>query len=186
MSKSDRPSTPPPAATARVVSEPITRQTKIAEVVDYPLELYARERSRHFEENPTASGLPVWLVLVLIGAFLAVVALAVITGPTSVATLVGLGVLVVILLGVLQVRARATGALPAERLKELEELDRTIKETFKELGIKCHGCGAAYVESFEQGAKIHGFDAEQVVATLNTLGIDLAKIRYEEEQPRKA
>lgn len=40
---------------------------------------------------------------------------------------------------------------------------------FQKYGMGCLGCAAARFENLEAGAKVHGFDPEQMVAEINEL-----------------
>ena len=40
---------------------------------------------------------------------------------------------------------------------------------FQKYGMGCLGCAAARFENLEAGAKVHGFDADQMVADINEL-----------------
>ena len=42
-------------------------------------------------------------------------------------------------------------------------------EIFSKYGLGCIGCAAARFENLEAGAKVHGFDPEQMVAEINAL-----------------
>ena len=42
-------------------------------------------------------------------------------------------------------------------------------EVFQNMGLGCIGCAAARFENLEAGAKVHGFDADQMVAEINEL-----------------
>jgi len=42
-------------------------------------------------------------------------------------------------------------------------------EIFAKYGMGCIGCAAAKFENLEAGAKVHGFDADQMVADINDL-----------------
>ena len=42
-------------------------------------------------------------------------------------------------------------------------------EVFAQYGMGCIGCAAAHFENLEAGAKVHGFDADQMVADINEL-----------------
>jgi hybrid cluster-associated redox disulfide protein len=42
-------------------------------------------------------------------------------------------------------------------------------EVFKKYGLGCVGCAAARFENLEAGARVHGFDADQMVAEINAL-----------------
>lgn len=45
----------------------------------------------------------------------------------------------------------------------------SLRAFYKAQGIKCLNCPAAVVESFAEGAKIHGFDLAHTLETLNQL-----------------
>ncbi len=40
-------------------------------------------------------------------------------------------------------------------------------EIFAKYGMGCIGCAAAKFENLEAGAKVHGFDADEMVAEIN-------------------
>ena len=40
---------------------------------------------------------------------------------------------------------------------------------FQKYGMGCLGCAAARFENLEAGAKVHGFDADKMVAEINEL-----------------
>ncbi len=42
-------------------------------------------------------------------------------------------------------------------------------EVFAKYGMGCIGCAAARFENLEAGAKVHGFDADAMVAEINAL-----------------
>ncbi len=42
-------------------------------------------------------------------------------------------------------------------------------EVFSKYGMGCIGCAAARFENLEAGAKVHGFDPDQMVAEINAL-----------------
>ena len=42
-------------------------------------------------------------------------------------------------------------------------------EVFQKYGMGCLGCAAARFENLEAGAKVHGFDPDQMVADINAL-----------------
>lgn len=42
-------------------------------------------------------------------------------------------------------------------------------EVFAKYGMGCIGCAAAKFENLEAGAKVHGFDADEMVAEINEL-----------------
>ena len=42
-------------------------------------------------------------------------------------------------------------------------------EVFQKYGLGCIGCAAARFENLEAGAKVHGFDADAMVAEINEL-----------------
>lgn len=42
-------------------------------------------------------------------------------------------------------------------------------EVFQKYGLGCLGCAAARYENLEAGAKVHGFDPDQMVADINAL-----------------
>lgn len=42
-------------------------------------------------------------------------------------------------------------------------------EVFQNYGLGCIGCAAARFENLEAGAKVHGFDPDQMVADINAL-----------------
>lgn len=42
-------------------------------------------------------------------------------------------------------------------------------EVFAKYGMGCIGCAAARFENLEAGAKVHGFDPDEMVAEINAL-----------------
>ena len=42
-------------------------------------------------------------------------------------------------------------------------------EVFQKFGLGCIGCAPARFENLEAGAKVHGFDADAMVAEINEL-----------------
>ena len=42
-------------------------------------------------------------------------------------------------------------------------------EVFAKYGMSCIGCAAAKFENLEAGAKVHGFDADAMVAEINEI-----------------
>lgn len=42
-------------------------------------------------------------------------------------------------------------------------------EVFAKYGLGCIGCAAARFENLEAGAKVHGFDPDEMVAEINKL-----------------
>lgn len=61
--------------------------------------------------------------------------------------------------------------------KEMSILDIVQKhpeslEIFAKYGLGCIGCAAARFENLEAGAKVHGFDPEEMVAEINALIAD--------------
>jgi hybrid cluster-associated redox disulfide protein len=42
-------------------------------------------------------------------------------------------------------------------------------EVFQKYGLGCVGCAAARFENLEAGAKVHGFDVDQIVKDINAL-----------------
>ena len=42
-------------------------------------------------------------------------------------------------------------------------------EVFQKYGMGCLGCAAARFENLEAGAKVHGFDPDQMVEDINAL-----------------
>lgn len=42
-------------------------------------------------------------------------------------------------------------------------------EVFARYGLGCIGCAAARFENLEAGAKVHGFDPDEMVAEINAL-----------------
>lgn len=58
--------------------------------------------------------------------------------------------------------------------KEMSILDIVQKypqslEVFAKYGLGCIGCAAARFENLEAGAKVHGFDPDEMVAEINEL-----------------
>ena len=52
---------------------------------------------------------------------------------------------------------------------EAIQADPRARDDFAALGMGCTGCMGVSMESIEDGAKMHGIDANQVVAELNKL-----------------
>ena len=42
-------------------------------------------------------------------------------------------------------------------------------EVFQKFGMGCIGCAAAHFENLEAGAKVHGFDADEMVTEINSI-----------------
>lgn len=67
------------------------------------------------------------------------------------------------------------GVKMAEKVtKEMSILDIVQKypeslEIFAKYGLGCIGCAAARFENLEAGAKVHGFDPDEMVAEINAL-----------------
>lgn len=58
--------------------------------------------------------------------------------------------------------------------KEMSIIDIVQKypeslEIFAKYGLGCVGCAAARFENLEAGAKVHGFDPDEMVAEINKL-----------------
>lgn len=58
--------------------------------------------------------------------------------------------------------------------KEMSIIDIVQKypqslEVFVKYGLGCIGCAAARFENLEAGAKVHGFDPDEMVAEINAL-----------------
>lgn len=58
--------------------------------------------------------------------------------------------------------------------KEMNIIDIVQKcpqslEIFAKYGLGCIGCAAARFENLEAGAKVHGFDPDEMVAEINAL-----------------
>lgn len=58
--------------------------------------------------------------------------------------------------------------------KEMSIIDIVQKypqslEVFAKYGLGCIGCAAARFENLEAGAKVHGFDPDEMVAEINSL-----------------
>jgi hybrid cluster-associated redox disulfide protein len=58
--------------------------------------------------------------------------------------------------------------------KEMSILDIVQKypqslEVFAKYGLGCIGCAAARFENLEAGAKVHGFDPDEMIAEINAL-----------------
>jgi hybrid cluster-associated redox disulfide protein len=52
-------------------------------------------------------------------------------------------------------------------------------QVFQQYGMGCLGCAAARFENLEAGAKVHGFDPDQMVADINALIEELAQNNQE-------
>ncbi len=62
----------------------------------------------------------------------------------------------------------------AKVTKEMSIIDIVQKnpetlEVFAKYGMGCIGCAAAKFENLEAGAKVHGFDADAMVAEINEI-----------------
>lgn len=53
-------------------------------------------------------------------------------------------------------------------LEIVEKYPQSI-EVFAKYGLGCIGCAAARFENLEAGAKVHGFDPDEMVAEINAL-----------------
>ena len=53
-------------------------------------------------------------------------------------------------------------------LEIVQNYPQTI-EVFQRYGLGCIGCAAARFENLEAGAKVHGYDADAMVADINAL-----------------
>jgi len=53
------------------------------------------------------------------------------------------------------------------RITEVVEKHPETVEVFMDHGLHCVGCAAARFESIEQGAEVHGIDADKLVSDLN-------------------
>lgn len=53
-------------------------------------------------------------------------------------------------------------------LEIVEKYPQSI-EIFAKYGLGCIGCAAARFENLEAGAKVHGFDPDEMVAEINAL-----------------
>ena len=53
-------------------------------------------------------------------------------------------------------------------LEVVQQYPETL-EVFAQMGLGCIGCAAARFENLEAGAKVHGFDPDQMVADINAL-----------------
>ena len=53
-------------------------------------------------------------------------------------------------------------------LDVVQQYPETI-EVFSQLGFGCLGCAAARFENLEAGARVHGFDPDEMVADINAL-----------------
>lgn len=53
-------------------------------------------------------------------------------------------------------------------LEIVEKYPQSI-EIFAKYGLGCIGCAAARFENLEAGAKVHGFDPDEMVAEINQL-----------------
>jgi|GEM_PF-5035464 len=67
-------------------------------------------------------------------------------------------------------------ALLTARSKIVEAEERidmyALKAFYKERKIKCFLCAAAEIETFEEGAKLHGFDLDDHLNALNKLAAE--------------
>ncbi|MCQ2789991.1 MAG: DUF1858 domain-containing protein [bacterium] len=53
-------------------------------------------------------------------------------------------------------------------LEIVQECPESI-EIFQKYGLGCIGCAAARFENLEAGAKVHGFDPDEMVSEINAL-----------------
>ena len=51
---------------------------------------------------------------------------------------------------------------------DILDLDGTTAPFFLEMGMHCLGCPASRGETIEQACEVHGVDADELVAKLNT------------------
>lgn len=64
--------------------------------------------------------------------------------------------------------------MPGKVSKEMSIIDIVQNhpeslEIFAKYGLGCIGCAAARFENLEAGAKVHGFDPDEMVAEINAL-----------------
>ena len=52
---------------------------------------------------------------------------------------------------------------------DIVQQDPAAVQVFQQYGMGCLGCAAARFENLEAGAKVHGFDPDQMVADINAL-----------------
>ena len=69
-----------------------------------------------------------------------------------------------------EVKEKTMGAITKDMgiLDVVQQYPETI-EVFGQLGFGCLGCAAARFENLEAGAKVHGFDPDELVAQLNAV-----------------
>lgn len=145
--------------------------TLIGHIVFYAGERYLKELETAPRKRGFGAGTVVFLVVAVALAVVGIVSL----GEASTAIL-GLALVSVamVLLGGALASMRPRPAVPDEGVEELKALDARIKATCKELGIRCYGCDAAASETIRQGASVHGFDADAVVAAFRKLKLDMS------------
>ena len=54
-------------------------------------------------------------------------------------------------------------------IMEVVQLYPESVEVFQKYGMGCIGCAAAHFENIEAGAKVHGFDVDEMVAEINSI-----------------
>lgn len=54
-------------------------------------------------------------------------------------------------------------------IMEVVQLYPKSVEVFQKYGMGCIGCAAAHFENIEAGAKVHGFDVDEMVAEINSV-----------------
>lgn len=50
---------------------------------------------------------------------------------------------------------------------EVLQMDRGVAEILMNAGMHCLGCPSSQMESIEDAAKVHGFNADELIAQLN-------------------
>ena len=54
-------------------------------------------------------------------------------------------------------------------IKEIVQAHPEAVAVFQKYGMGCIGCAAAHFENLEAGAKVHGFNPDEMVAEINSL-----------------
>ena len=54
-------------------------------------------------------------------------------------------------------------------IMEIVQLCPESVAVFQKYGLGCIGCAAAHFENLEAGAKVHGFNADEMVAEINSI-----------------
>ena len=54
-------------------------------------------------------------------------------------------------------------------IMEIVQAHQEAVAVFQKYGMGCIGCAAAHFENLEAGAKVHGFNPDEMVAEINSL-----------------